>query len=275
MFSCYKGLCISDLSHACYILSPFHYGRLGQPAPNNIRWSVLNVVACGCKFLHMPVTSSFLHSVIIDRILLSIVVLCCRLLFFVIDRCSLLSIFVLCCGSLFFVVDLCSLLLIFVPCCRSLFFVVDRCSSLSIVVHSCRSLFFVVERCSLLSISVLYCRSLFFVVDLCYLLSMFFVVDRCSLTGTLLKFKIAMNAIYLKMYIIMKYLNFLIVLLDYGPNNPRFDSRKGQNIFSFLKESTQSLGPTQPPVQWVPGFLSLGIKWRGMNLSTHCIQYRS
>jgi len=42
----------------------------------------------------------------------------------------------------------------------------------------------------------------------------------------------------------MKSLDFLIVLLDYGPNNPRFDSRKGQNIFLYLKTSTPYLGPT-------------------------------
>jgi hypothetical protein len=27
--------------------------------------------------------------------------------------------------------------------------------------------------------------------------------------------------------------------------------------------SRPALGPTQPPIQWVPGALSLGIKWPG------------
>jgi len=33
-------------------------------------------------------------------------------------------------------------------------------------------------------------------------------------------------------------------------------------IFLFTTESRMAMGPTQPPIQWVPGALSLGIKWR-------------
>jgi hypothetical protein len=29
------------------------------------------------------------------------------------------------------------------------------------------------------------------------------------------------------------------------------------------------LGPTQLPIQWVPGALSLGLKWPGLKLTTH------
>jgi len=39
--------------------------------------------------------------------------------------------------------------------------------------------------------------------------------------------------------------------------------------------SRPSLGPTQPPVQWVPGVLSLGVKrGRGVMLTTHPILCR-
>jgi hypothetical protein len=39
-----------------------------------------------------------------------------------------------------------------------------------------------------------------------------------------------------------------------------FDSRQGQEISLYSKTSTPALGPTQPPVNWPPGALSLGVK---------------
>jgi hypothetical protein len=42
-----------------------------------------------------------------------------------------------------------------------------------------------------------------------------------------------------------------------------FDFRQGLGIFIFTTASKTALGPTQPPMQWVPGALSLGIKRPG------------
>jgi hypothetical protein len=42
-----------------------------------------------------------------------------------------------------------------------------------------------------------------------------------------------------------------------------FDSWQGMGIFLFTTVSRPALGPTQPPIQWVPGVLSLGVKRLG------------
>jgi hypothetical protein len=39
-----------------------------------------------------------------------------------------------------------------------------------------------------------------------------------------------------------------------------FDSRRGLGIFLFTTASRTALGPTQPPIQWVPEALSPGVK---------------
>jgi hypothetical protein len=45
---------------------------------------------------------------------------------------------------------------------------------------------------------------------------------------------------------------------------PGFDSRRGLGILLFTTVSRTAPGPTQCPIQWVPGALSLGVKrpWR-------------
>jgi hypothetical protein len=49
----------------------------------------------------------------------------------------------------------------------------------------------------------------------------------------------------------------------------RFDPRQGQ-IFLLAPASRPALGPTEPPIQWVPGVLSPGVKrGRGVTLTTH------
>jgi hypothetical protein len=39
-----------------------------------------------------------------------------------------------------------------------------------------------------------------------------------------------------------------------------FDSWRGMRIFLFTTTPRTDLGPTQPPTQWVPGAVSLGVK---------------
>jgi len=39
-----------------------------------------------------------------------------------------------------------------------------------------------------------------------------------------------------------------------------FDSWWGLGIFLFTTASKTALGPTHPPIQWLPGTLSLGVK---------------
>jgi hypothetical protein len=42
-----------------------------------------------------------------------------------------------------------------------------------------------------------------------------------------------------------------------------FESRQGLGIFLFTTSSRPALGPTQPPVKWIPGTLSVGVKRPG------------
>jgi hypothetical protein len=45
-----------------------------------------------------------------------------------------------------------------------------------------------------------------------------------------------------------------------------FEFRCGLGIFLFNTVSRLALGPTQPPIQWIPGALSLGVKWSGCEI---------
>jgi hypothetical protein len=54
------------------------------------------------------------------------------------------------------------------------------------------------------------------------------------------------------------------IALGYGLDDRGFDSRQGLEIFLFITAvSRLSLGPTHPPIQWVPGALSMGVKRPG------------
>jgi hypothetical protein len=51
--------------------------------------------------------------------------------------------------------------------------------------------------------------------------------------------------------------------LGYGVNDRGFETRQGLGVFIFTTASRPAPGPTQPPIQWVPGALSLGVKRLG------------
>jgi hypothetical protein len=53
------------------------------------------------------------------------------------------------------------------------------------------------------------------------------------------------------------------IALDYGLDDRGFESRRGLGIFLFTTAFRPALGLTQPPVQWVQGALSLGVKRPG------------
>jgi hypothetical protein len=53
------------------------------------------------------------------------------------------------------------------------------------------------------------------------------------------------------------------IALGYGLDDRGFESQQGLGIFLFTTMSRLALMPTQPPIQWVPGVLSLGVKRPG------------
>jgi hypothetical protein len=53
------------------------------------------------------------------------------------------------------------------------------------------------------------------------------------------------------------------IALGYGLDDRVFKSRQRLGIFLFTTASRTALGPTQLPIQWLPGALSLGVKRPG------------
>jgi hypothetical protein len=54
------------------------------------------------------------------------------------------------------------------------------------------------------------------------------------------------------------------IATNYGMDDRIIDSRRGLGIFLFDTVSRPALEPNQPPIQWVLGVLSLGIKRVGL-----------
>jgi hypothetical protein len=81
--------------------------------------------------------------------------------------------------------------------------------------------------------------------------------------------------LYAKRKILTNYFKSTSVILNYVAQSVQrwatgwtigvlgFDSRRGLGIFLFTTASRTALGPTQPPIEWVPGALSLGVKRPG------------
>jgi hypothetical protein len=64
------------------------------------------------------------------------------------------------------------------------------------------------------------------------------------------------------------------IVSGYGLDDQAIEVRSpaGERIFPLASVSRPALGPTQPPVQWVPGVLSPGLKCgRGVKLTTHVV----
>jgi hypothetical protein len=60
------------------------------------------------------------------------------------------------------------------------------------------------------------------------------------------------------------------IVSGYGLDDRGSIPSRGKMIFPLATVSRPALGPTQPPIQWVPGALSLGLKrGRGVTLTTH------
>jgi hypothetical protein len=88
----------------------------------------------------------------------------------------------------------------------------------------------------------------------------------------------------IKITYIMRYMNIICfnkhkpvrsvsIVFDYGLNDRAIEVRspaEAKRIFPLASVSRSTLGPTQPPVQWVPEVLSPGLmRGRGVTLTTH------
>jgi hypothetical protein len=56
-----------------------------------------------------------------------------------------------------------------------------------------------------------------------------------------------------------KTIKYCHLLLGYRLDDQGFESQQGLGIFLFTTMSRPAVGPTQPPIQWIPGALSQGV----------------
>jgi hypothetical protein len=78
--------------------------------------------------------------------------------------------------------------------------------------------------------------------------------------------------IYIYIYIYKDFTGVAQSVSEYGLDDRGSIPGRGKRIFPLNFESRTALGPTQPPVQWVPWVLSPGVKSsRGVTLTTHPI----
>jgi hypothetical protein len=65
----------------------------------------------------------------------------------------------------------------------------------------------------------------------------------------------------------LSYLNTNLTLpsycLGYGLHDQGFKFQQGLGAFLFMTVSRLAQGPTQPPIQWIRGAVSLGVKQSG------------
>jgi hypothetical protein len=82
------------------------------------------------------------------------------------------------------------------------------------------------------------------------------------------------NRVLAKVAVTQQIKKFL-ALLGYGLNDrgSRVLFPAGMGIFLFTNASRTALGPTQPPIQGVPGVLSLGVKRPGREAIPPLSQY--
>jgi hypothetical protein len=71
--------------------------------------------------------------------------------------------------------------------------------------------------------------------------------------------------------LIYRYPTGISGLLVYGLDDRGFESRQGLRIFLFITVSRLVLEPTQPPIQWVPGNPSLGVKRLSREAKHHLV----
>jgi hypothetical protein len=72
--------------------------------------------------------------------------------------------------------------------------------------------------------------------------------------------------------------NWSLLVSGYGLDDRAIEVRSPAEAKGFSSSlcAGPALGPAHPPVQWVPGVLSPGLKrGRGVTLTTHPIEFRS